>query len=274
MIAYEHIVLDVSSAERKTIFAKQSDANSRNITVRMTDHGVTILGGTGDSAVFGFCRPDGVARAYKGTIMDDGTILICLPAWALEVAGPATCDVALIGQDSTGEAVRLGTAVFNVKIGAAACPSDSLSTDGRLDILADMIAEVAALHNAAETVAGAQAAADAANAAAAAANAAATGAVMVGATANADGTPGIVPKPTKADAEKVLGGDGQWHEMTAAGHTQSASTITAGTLGGKVLANATAIAANDSQLRNIRIVTDDITVGVTEIPAGEIWIKI
>lgn len=58
----------------------------------------------------------------------------------------------------------------------------------------------------------------------------------------------------------------------AASHTQAASTITAGKLGGKVQANATAAKTlTDAQVRDIYAGTDDMTVGVTSLATGAIY---
>ena len=46
---------------------------------------------------------------------------------------------------------------------------------------------------------------------------------MVGATASADGTRGLVPKPSAGDEDKVLKGDGTWGEVTS---SSSISTLT------------------------------------------------
>lgn len=56
-------------------------------------------------------------------------------------------------------------------------------------------------------------------------------------------------------------------------HTQAASTITAGTLGGQVQANATAAAALDvAQVRNIRAGTADLTPGESALATGEVYL--
>ena len=56
-------------------------------------------------------------------------------------------------------------------------------------------------------------------------------------------------------------------------HTQSANTITAGTLAGQVKANATAAAALDvSQVRNIRAGTADLTPGESALATGEVYL--
>lgn len=58
-----------------------------------------------------------------------------------------------------------------------------------------------------------------------------------------------------------------------ASHTQPAGTITAGTLGGQVKANATAVAALDvAQVRSIRAGTADLTPGTSALASGEVYL--
>lgn len=58
-----------------------------------------------------------------------------------------------------------------------------------------------------------------------------------------------------------------------ASHTQSAGTITAGTLGGQVQANATAAASLDvAQVRSIRAGTTDLTPGESALATGEVYL--
>ena len=57
-------------------------------------------------------------------------------------------------------------------------------------------------------------------------------------------------------------------------HTHAASNITAGTLSGKVVANATAVATlANKQVRNIYAGTSTMTAGTTALPSGDIYIK-
>lgn len=55
-------------------------------------------------------------------------------------------------------------------------------------------------------------------------------------------------------------------------HTQAASTITTGTLAGKVLANSSATTGNDAQLRNIQVSTTDLTAGTSPLTTGQIYV--
>jgi len=58
-----------------------------------------------------------------------------------------------------------------------------------------------------------------------------------------------------------------------ASHNQAASTITAGTLAGSVVANATAVAnLGTKQVRNIYAGTDDMTAGTSALSTGDIYI--
>lgn len=71
-----------------------------------------------------------------------------------------------------------------------------------------------------------------------------------------------------------------WSEITSkpssftpASHNQAASTVTAGTLAGKVQANATAAATvTNAQVRDIYAGTSDMTAGTTALTSGTIYI--
>lgn len=61
--------------------------------------------------------------------------------------------------------------------------------------------------------------------------------------------------------------------FASSSHNQAASTVTAGTLGGKVLANATSQQTlGDTQVRNIYIGTSDMTPGTTTLATGTIYL--
>ncbi len=62
-------------------------------------------------------------------------------------------------------------------------------------------------------------------------------------------------------------------EVTPSEHSQSASTITAGTFAGKVVANQSAVADTSvAQVRNIYAGTEDMEAGVTPLASGTIYI--
>ena len=61
--------------------------------------------------------------------------------------------------------------------------------------------------------------------------------------------------------------------MTPAAHNQAASTITAGTLGGQVVANASAVTTiGTAQVRNTYAGTGDMIAGSTALTTGAIYI--
>lgn len=63
--------------------------------------------------------------------------------------------------------------------------------------------------------------------------------------------------------------------MPPSNHNQSASTITAGTLSGTVVANAEAVAnLGTKQVRNIYFGEAELTDGVSALSTGDIYIKI
>jgi hypothetical protein len=56
-------------------------------------------------------------------------------------------------------------------------------------------------------------------------------------------------------------------------HTQAASTITEGTLAGKVQANATAAATvGNAQVRDIKASTTDLTAGTSSLTSGQVYL--
>ena len=75
--------------------------------------------------------------------------------------------------------------------------------------------------------------------------------------------------------EVVLGNDSRLTDSrTPSAHDQAASTITAGTLAGRVQANATAAATlANAQVRDIYIGTADMTPGTTALATGAIYLQ-
>lgn len=89
-----------------------------------------------------------------------------------------------------------------------------------------------------------------------------------------------IPTSQKGAASGVasLGADGKVPTsqlpatMTPSAHNQAASTITAGTLAGQVVANATATATiGTAQVRNIYAGTADMTAGSSALPTGTLY---
>jgi len=96
-------------------------------------------------------------------------------------------------------------------------------------------------------------------------------------TANSLGTAASKDAPASGNAsstEVVLGSDTRLTDSrTPTAHNQAAGTISAGTLGGQVLANASAVTnLANKQVRNIYAGTADMTAGSSALPTGDIYI--
>lgn len=84
-----------------------------------------------------------------------------------------------------------------------------------------------------------------------------------------------VPSSGNASAtEVVMGNDSRLSDArTPSAHNQAASTISAGTLAGRVQANATAAATlANAQVRDITISTTDLTAGTSALATGAVYI--
>lgn len=91
--------------------------------------------------------------------------------------------------------------------------------------------------------------------------------------------PNEVTAATATNITGLLKGNGSTIQQAVAGedyaeasHTQSASTITAGTFAGQVKANADAVSAlATAQVRNIYAGTTDLTSGTSALATGDIY---
>lgn len=99
----------------------------------------------------------------------------------------------------------------------------------------------------------------------------------IGAAAESHGN--HVPATETANNARFLRNDNTWQTVTpanigaaASSHNQAASTITAGTLAGQVVANATAVSTiGTAQVRNIKAGTSDLTAGSSSLATGELY---
>jgi hypothetical protein len=65
----------------------------------------------------------------------------------------------------------------------------------------------------------------------------------------------------------------QLNGKAASSHNHAASNVTAGTLGGQVVANATAVSTlTTAQVRNIKASTTDLTAGSSALTTGELYV--
>jgi hypothetical protein len=89
------------------------------------------------------------------------------------------------------------------------------------------------------------------------------------------GNNGVDTSPTNGSTKMVTSG-GVFTALSGkanSSHNQAASTISAGTLGGTVVANASSVSGlGTKQVRNIHAGTSDLTAGTSALPAGDIYI--
>lgn len=89
------------------------------------------------------------------------------------------------------------------------------------------------------------------------------------------GNSSVDTTPTNGST-KMVTSDGVYTALAGkanSSHNQAASTISAGTLGGQVLANASAVTTlGTAQIRNIYAGTSDMTAGTSTLKAGDIYI--
>lgn len=83
------------------------------------------------------------------------------------------------------------------------------------------------------------------------------------------GNTSVDTTPTSGSTKMVTSG-GVYTAL--ANKTVGASKVTAGTLGGKVVANASAVATlTDAQVRNIKVSTTDLTDGTSSLTTGDFY---
>lgn len=170
----------------QAIVAKQYDNDSRWLEVTFVNEKDKIFIYPDSSILINAKRNDGAEMSFKGKVMDDGTVVVPLTSWMLELAGTLECDVSAIDY----EGKKLTSTKFTVEVERASCSNQDIGEDENYGILWELLTEVTQLRN--DTLV-AQRRADAsatnadtkAEAATAAASAANTAAKNVGAATNA-----------------------------------------------------------------------------------------
>ena len=133
----KHITLDVAAQNVfQSIVAKQYDSDSRFLKVRLTNEGEPINVEPTSDAVINASREDDGAKAFAGTVNDDGTITVPLTYWMLELAGQVECDISVFH-----EGRRLSSTSLTIFVEPATYGGDDVSADENCDILVELIAE-------------------------------------------------------------------------------------------------------------------------------------
>jgi hypothetical protein len=130
------IVTDViNRSTSKVVTAKQNDAHSRFLNVRIQEGGKSIDIDPAAMVMLNVQRPDGSAGTFYGSVNDDGTVKVELSSWILEQAGTISCDVSLV----VDESAKLTTMTFYIEVEPAVfCDEDIEETD-EYNIIVDLL---------------------------------------------------------------------------------------------------------------------------------------
>ena len=139
------ITLDVAGTANRyvTVRAKQEDNLSRWIHAKITAGGNKFVVGAESKTYINFKRYDGETKSYDGEIQDDGTLLLPLPFWALELPYMVTCDISII-EDGTR---KLTTFNFFIDVEAAAVSDSDVQADEESSFLLNLISDTEKLAN-------------------------------------------------------------------------------------------------------------------------------
>ena len=118
------ITLDVATKPNEyiTVRAKQGDSNSRRIHAIITNNGEIYPVSNESIAKINFCRYDEQTQSFECEIEGDGSLMLPVPSWAIELPYTVTCDVSIIKNVTIGGATRrsrLTTFNFYIDVEAA-----------------------------------------------------------------------------------------------------------------------------------------------------------
>ena len=148
-IIVKQISVDVASENVfKGIVAKQYDSDSRFLKVQLTNEGEPIVVKPTSTVLINARREDDAAKAFAGTVSEDGTITVPLAYWMLELDGKVECDISVIDSDKR----RLTSTSFVINVEPAAYGGDDISKDEDYDVLMELMLECERATNAAERV--------------------------------------------------------------------------------------------------------------------------
>lgn len=111
---YRKITVDLSrQSNSRVVFARQGDVGARNLIISLTDDGMPYEIESGNTAAIVYLRPDQVAGATDGTVLDDGTILLEIPQAMLDCVGEVACYVMIV--DTLGNYITSSDFYLDVK---------------------------------------------------------------------------------------------------------------------------------------------------------------
>lgn len=111
---YRKITVDLSrQSNSRVVFARQSDVGARNLIITLTDDGAPYKIESGNTAAVVYLRPDQVAGAVDGTVLDDGKVLLEIPQIMLDAVGEVACYVMIV--DTQGNYITSSDFYLDVK---------------------------------------------------------------------------------------------------------------------------------------------------------------
>ncbi len=137
-IVIKPITVEVSKPNVfQAIAAKQNDSNSRFLKVTFVNEGEKITVPSSAKVTINAERKDGKSNSFFGAVNDDGTAIVPIHSWILELPGYVDCDVSIIEEDS-----KLTCTTFSLLVEEASHGSDDISEDEQYDVLTDLINQV------------------------------------------------------------------------------------------------------------------------------------
>ena len=122
----------------QAIVAKQYDNDSRWLEVTFVNEKDKIFIYPDSAAMINAKRNDGEEMSFKGEVMSDGTVVVPLTSWMLELAGTLECDISVINW----EGKKLTSTKFTVEVERASCSDQSITEDENYGVLVDLLTEV------------------------------------------------------------------------------------------------------------------------------------
>lgn len=143
-IIVKQITVDVAAENIfQSIIAKQYDTDSRFLTVQLTNEGENIVVAATSTVVINALREDNEAKAFGGTVNENGTVTVPITSWMLELDGTVKCDISVYEAER-----KLTSTTFTISVEAAAYAGSDITEDENYDILVTLIAECQEIENA------------------------------------------------------------------------------------------------------------------------------
>lgn len=124
------------------VYAKQYDANSRYIIVRIKQSSGDI--DVTSASQLNATKPDGTHSYIAGTANEDGTVTFGLTANLLAVVGQVSCDITVFeGDDTSGDAM-LTSSTFFIVVDESNYDSDAIESTDEFSTVSDALIQIAA----------------------------------------------------------------------------------------------------------------------------------